>query len=504
LVDYEAEMRAIADRVGEADERYNAIADSMGGKVIGTNIARDLLPGYASGREGRIALVHATGRVGAAYAKDRFWREIQKPGKGRVLLMTAGGVAAGKSTAVDSDLVDGAGLIFDGTLRESEWAIASIKLAIKNGWRVQVRYVQRPLALVAGGAILRAERSGRWGAYATLPATHLGAQESIVRVARAFADHPDFDARFYLNDGLTVDVAPTILELKDVDPGGRYSYNPAYERVSENPKRLEQTSGQGLAGFHWQVEGYSHAEHAAIFRQAVEAGEVEVRILRLLAEGAPSLEALVGKPTEEDKAIPLLSRRPKADPNQGGFDFGENPLTNSTPASNLSTTTASNENKPTNLRPTDAAIGGGDGELFMDGLQADPAKPGAPESVAGGETEAGSGGGVSGSGRPGSGGTGNDLGGVGADGAGVSGGTQAGGPDTAGNSSAGPVGKGGKRDAAGEYATRERPAVGSPERNAIINPARTYAPRQGKERFEKNLTAIQLMRALEGEGRNAR
>lgn len=38
----------------EVDRLYDALSESRGGKVIGTDIARNLHPGYASGREGKI------------------------------------------------------------------------------------------------------------------------------------------------------------------------------------------------------------------------------------------------------------------------------------------------------------------------------------------------------------------------------------------------------------------------------------------------------------------
>jgi hypothetical protein len=65
------------------------------------------------------------------------------------------------------------------------------------------------------------------------------------------------------------------------------------------------------------------------------------------------------------------------------------------------------------------------------------------------------------------------------------------------------VGQRGSRNASDEPRLIERPAPGSPDRNAVIDGSRSYAPRQGKERFNANITAIRLMRTLEAEGRNA-
>ena len=47
-------MRAVVDDPAISDDLYNQIPDSKGGKVIGTDIYRNVLPEYAQGREGRI------------------------------------------------------------------------------------------------------------------------------------------------------------------------------------------------------------------------------------------------------------------------------------------------------------------------------------------------------------------------------------------------------------------------------------------------------------------
>lgn len=52
LKGYEAKMKEIADDPERADSVYNALPNSHGGKVIGTDVARELLPEYAQGREG--------------------------------------------------------------------------------------------------------------------------------------------------------------------------------------------------------------------------------------------------------------------------------------------------------------------------------------------------------------------------------------------------------------------------------------------------------------------
>lgn len=99
----ERKMEAIANSK-EADGIYNLLPDSHGGKLIGTDVARELLPEYRD-REGKLENTSATHRVGEVYARDRLWREIGRRGNRKMLLFTAGGVAAGKSTALSPEVI---------------------------------------------------------------------------------------------------------------------------------------------------------------------------------------------------------------------------------------------------------------------------------------------------------------------------------------------------------------------------------------------------------------
>jgi hypothetical protein len=290
LAEHEKKLQDIANNQPRADKLYNDIPDAKGGKVIGTDIARELLPEFTESREGKINYTNATGRVSAAYAKDRLWREIENPQGRTKLMFTAGGVAAGKSTAVTDEMVDASDLVFDGTLRETDWAIKTIEHAIAKGWRVEINYVQRPLPLVLQGAIDRAQSKGRWGSLADLPAIHQAAQQSIIEIAKHFEGHPGFALNILLNEGKTLSDPPKELTLKQIDAGGEYSYHEKENDVS----RLDRTGTQGTAGnppAKFRQEGAETARR--IFEEAVRSGMYEPRVLRLLAKGNPELEALV-------------------------------------------------------------------------------------------------------------------------------------------------------------------------------------------------------------------
>ena len=314
LSDFEGKMRRVADDRTAADQKYDALPDSHGGKVIGTDIYRNLLDEYAKDREGKLQFTNATGRVAQAAAKDRLWREIENRGDRKTLLFTAGGVAAGKTTSISKEVRANADLIFDGTLRETAWAQKTIEQAVRKGWKVEVSYVQRPLAEAARGVIERTDQEGRWGSYASLPKTHAEAQHSIVELSKHFAENPQVDFDYVLNhpDGLKD------LSLADIDRGGKYSYATNDEKNASTGIRGSDSSADQAGAGGEEAGAYSQEQHTAIFGEAVESGSYDPRALRLLAKGNPELEAIAGKVLPTD-VWPGAAAKAAADIQSEGF-----------------------------------------------------------------------------------------------------------------------------------------------------------------------------------------
>jgi N12 class adenine-specific DNA methylase len=193
-----------------------------------------------------------------------------------------------------------------------------------------------------------------------------------------------------------------------------------------------------------------------------------------------------------------MARAPRFDPNQIDI-FGGNTLT-APPAPSKGA--ATNENKPAKSRRNNDPLGIGNGELLLPGLHSDSQGSGAPTGVDPEQFDLFAGGNATARpGRPGSGGAGGDVIGGGSAGDGTLAATEAGAAGSDREGVSGDVRDNG--NAAGEPAKLERPPEGSPDRNARIDPGRSYAPKQGRARFDANITAIQLMRKLEAEGRNA-
>jgi len=267
--------RLVADREA-ADRVYDRLPLAYGGKVINPDTAREILPEYQSRGE-RMANTIGTG-VASAYAKDRLERELADPrGRTRLVLM-AGGPGAGKSTFLSPEVCELSDLIFDATLRETEWARRMIALALEHGWEVVVCYVQRPMEDVYRGVVLRAHEHGRWFPIRNLVKAHSDAQRSAAALGRAFADEPR--VRFAYHVGPTGGVG--LAELVEIEPGGAWGY---WSEENERGER-ETLEREDLGDRPHEFEqGALSRENQARLRGAIRAGSLDRRLVACLARG---------------------------------------------------------------------------------------------------------------------------------------------------------------------------------------------------------------------------
>jgi len=289
-------IRILNQPIEIVDRAYNAIKDTFGGKVISTDLPRDLLPSFARSKVGALLYTAITGNGSRAYGRDRFWREINDPRGRNKLAITAGGVAAGKSTATGKGLIEGNDLIYDGTLRETDWAIQNIERAVEMGWKIDIYYVQRPLPAAGGGVLSRAMEIGRTFPLANLPKAHLDAQRSIIKIAEHFAENPAMNINILLNDG-PLGTPATILKLEDIDKGGKYSYEHPSE-TNDAGRKSSVAGGQSPLSDRSPYGSFQESAVAAI-REAAKHGNTGRRffreLLRQVAKGDSQFERTVGE-----------------------------------------------------------------------------------------------------------------------------------------------------------------------------------------------------------------
>lgn len=218
--------------------RYAQLPDAAGGKVLNTDTARELSPDYLADRT-RSAAVHepASAFIKRLYA-DKL-AEAPGPGEEPMVLFTAGGTGAGKSTAIKNALGDAAEraqIVFDTNMNGAKSAISKIDQALAAGKQVNVAYVHRePVDALVNGALKRAmrqEAENGVGRGCTVPIeehanTHVGANETIREIVDHYAGKP----------GVTLDIidntrGPKSARLINLEDLPRLDYNRTREETS--------------------------------------------------------------------------------------------------------------------------------------------------------------------------------------------------------------------------------------------------------------------------------
>lgn len=183
-------QRAVAD--------YTQLKDSKGGKILNTDVARELSRHYL----GDSTLSAAVHEPASWFIKKLYTDELaQAPREGELplVLFTAGGTGAGKTTAVDTipemkALSDQAQIIYDTNMNTYASAKNKVEQALDAGKQVHIAVIQRdPVDALVNGALPRAMRQEKeFGSGRTVPIvehvkTHLGVTSTIKQLQKDYA-----------------------------------------------------------------------------------------------------------------------------------------------------------------------------------------------------------------------------------------------------------------------------------------------------------------------------
>lgn len=238
---------------------YEAHPETEGGRIINTDIARELSPDYLADRT-QSAAVHepASWLVKQVYAKRL--AESAGPGHEPVALFTAGGTGAGKSTAIKSTLETAAGpkpqVVYDSNLNNAASGIKKIDQALAVGKKARVVLVDRePTDALVAGALPRAMRQeAEFGSGRTVPIeehirTHIGANEAIRQIAEHYAGNPNVEVKVIDNSH-----GPGNARVIDLADLRKLDYNQTREKVLKaldqelQAGRISQSVYRGFAG----------------------------------------------------------------------------------------------------------------------------------------------------------------------------------------------------------------------------------------------------------------
>lgn len=178
---------------------YKLLEDAKGGKVINTDLFREMSPEYRANRT-LSANVH---EPSSALAKQYYAEMLkQPPKKDSYVLFTGGGTGAGKTTSLDAvpDIVNASEMVYDTNMNKLPSAVKKIDQALDSGRRVAIAYTFRdPVEALTEGALSRAMRMKKeLGSGRTVPIeehlkTHIGARQTIDQLMKKYADNPNVD-----------------------------------------------------------------------------------------------------------------------------------------------------------------------------------------------------------------------------------------------------------------------------------------------------------------------
>jgi hypothetical protein len=193
-------------------EPYLAEYTSRFGNVLNADDAATLFDEYNQDRAKYRVAVHPA----ATWIRDELFRraltERAPEGRNRVVF-TAGGNAAGKSTALAvSGITSRAHVVFDSTLSNPGHAQRLIEQALAAGKTVTVVHVSRPLEEIFAAMLDRAQREGRVVTIEQLIGSHRGSAQAVRDLSREFEHNSSVEFVFLDNSALgaregTIDLA---------------------------------------------------------------------------------------------------------------------------------------------------------------------------------------------------------------------------------------------------------------------------------------------------------
>ena len=178
------------------------------GKEIGTDNARELSADYAPGgmdatdsvtKAARTKWGEAVFLPARAFSRELFRRALKRQtseNQRREVVFTAGGAGAGKSTSIRqvpemARAVEAAEIVYDTTLSELQSAAERITEGLNAGRMVRIIFVYRdPVDALIRGVFPRAKETGRIPTLGGFLLTHLGAVETLLKLAAIYDKHP--------------------------------------------------------------------------------------------------------------------------------------------------------------------------------------------------------------------------------------------------------------------------------------------------------------------------
>lgn len=206
--------RIDADFDGAVAE-YSQLKGAEGGRLLDTDLVRELSPEYRENRT-RAPEVH---EASSAMTQRMFEKRVSEAPVGGVVAFMAGGGGAGKSSAQQllGDVLSPAHTVLDGTLSGYEKARRNVQFALDNGQGVVIAYVYRePVEALRNGVLTRAMSKGRTVTLDALVKGHAGSSEVVRKLQEEFGDNEFFN--LYVVDNSRGAGNAALVSLDDITP----------------------------------------------------------------------------------------------------------------------------------------------------------------------------------------------------------------------------------------------------------------------------------------------
>jgi hypothetical protein len=256
-----------------AIREYATHPDAEGGKVLNTDVARELSPEYRADRT-QSAAVHepASWIVKEMYARKL--KEAAGAGERELVLFTAGGTGAGKSTGMKllGNLKEESQIVYDTNMSDLRGAVTKIEQALAANKTAHILYTWRdPVDALVHGALPRAERMGRTVPITEHAKTHVGAAKVIKELAQKYEGNPRVALQVIDNShGKNGARLGSIDQIPDLAYDSVLGDLNAALEAERKAGRISEATYRGTAGLQGRTgsPGVDEASGAASYRQS--------------------------------------------------------------------------------------------------------------------------------------------------------------------------------------------------------------------------------------------
>ena len=208
-------LNQIMDDPDAAIAQYAKIGETNGGKIINTDLVRELSPDYLADR----TLAFNVHQPASALSEIMFNRRVAETmGEEGTWIFTGGGPASGKTAGLSKAAEDAADLVMDGTLAKFAKNDAMIEKALESGKDVQIVYIDRDPLKALPLALMRGMQSGRPVPLMEFARMHRDARSSVRQLHEKYKDNPNVDIKIVDNQGkMGEQFETTIDKLSEMD-----------------------------------------------------------------------------------------------------------------------------------------------------------------------------------------------------------------------------------------------------------------------------------------------